>query len=156
MSKLCLIHFINFHLLFVKESYWNEWFVWISQALIDPFASTELLIASSFDQQMSSVRLDIRKLLRYEYRPGHSARAATDNICLVEGLDAVSYVTARRWFSRFRQGNLEVEDEPHSRRHQWWAAFSHWIGPTFNNSRFVSEVWLFKCHNLKTSGRAWI
>ena len=65
---------------------------------------------------MSSVRLEIRKLLRYEYRLGHSARTATDNICLVEGPDAVSYVTARRWFSRFRQGNLEVKDEPHSRR----------------------------------------
>lgn len=65
---------------------------------------------------MSSERLEIRKLLRYEYRLGHSAREAADNICLVEGPEAVSYVTARRWFARFRQGNFDVEDEPHSGR----------------------------------------
>ena len=50
--------------------------------------------------------------MRHEYHWGHSARTATDNI----GPDAVSYVTVRRWFSRFRQGSLELEDEPHPRR----------------------------------------
>lgn len=51
-------------------------------------------------------------LFSYEFGLGHSAKESTDNICLVKGPDAVSYVTARRWFARFRQGNFNVEDEP--------------------------------------------
>jgi histone-lysine N-methyltransferase SETMAR len=52
-------------------------------------------------------------LLRYEFGLGHSAKESTDNICLVKGPGAVSYITARRWFARFRQGNFNIEDEPH-------------------------------------------
>lgn len=63
--------------------------------------------------RMSCEQLEIRILLRYEFGLGHSAKESTDNICRVKGPGAVSYITARRWFARFRQGNFHIDDEPH-------------------------------------------
>jgi len=47
---------------------------------------------------------------------GHSSRAATKEICDVEGEDYVSKSTASRWFKRFQGGDVDLQDKPRSGR----------------------------------------
>jgi len=57
-------------------------------------------------------------LLLYEFRLGHAATEAANNICRAVGVDAVSVDTAWRWFDRFRNGEFGVDDLPRSGRPQ--------------------------------------
>uniref|UniRef100_A0A914D1S0 Mos1 transposase HTH domain-containing protein n=1 Tax=Acrobeloides nanus TaxID=290746 RepID=A0A914D1S0_9BILA len=54
---------------------------------------------------------DIRKLLKYEFELGHNAKQAVTNINRAKGAETVAYTTAKRWFSKFRSGNLETDDK---------------------------------------------
>ena len=54
---------------------------------------------------------DIRKLLKYEFELGHNAKEAVTNINRAKGAGTVAYSTAKRWFSKFRSGNLETDDK---------------------------------------------
>jgi hypothetical protein len=40
----------------------------------------------------------------YEFKYGHSAAAATRNICRIEGARTVKESTCRRWFAKFLNG----------------------------------------------------
>ena len=47
---------------------------------------------------------------------GHSAAAATRNICSVLGQGVVSTATVYRWFDRFDENDYSLEDESRSGR----------------------------------------
>ena len=58
----------------------------------------------------------VRVLLRHCWKKGQSARAAAKEIWDVEGEGAVSKSTAASWFKRFQDGDMSVEDRPHTGR----------------------------------------
>jgi len=39
-------------------------------------------------------------------------------ICVAYGENAVSHTTWKRWYQKFRQGDFNLEDEPHAGRPQ--------------------------------------
>ena len=59
---------------------------------------------------------EIRVLLLHEFRLGHKATEAANNICSTMGKDLLSARTAQRWFNRFENGDLELDDLPRSGR----------------------------------------
>ncbi len=61
---------------------------------------------------MNMSRTDIRKLLKYEFQLGHRASEAAKNINFAQGVKTVDESTARRWFSKFRNGDLNLDDKP--------------------------------------------
>lgn len=71
---------------------------------------------STPDDETPISREQLRLLLLHEYRLGSTARAAATKICQTMGPGTVSHVTASRWFNRFKDGNTNLEDEPHSGR----------------------------------------
>ncbi|KAI1713962.1 histone-lysine N-methyltransferase SETMAR [Ditylenchus destructor] len=58
----------------------------------------------------------IRELLKFEFELGHSAKEAMDNINRAKGAGTVSRTTAYEWFSKFKSGNMTIEDNPRSGR----------------------------------------
>lgn len=58
----------------------------------------------------------LRHCILYEYQKGNNAVLATENLCAVYGSDAVHVRKVQRWFSRFRMGNLTLEDGTRSGR----------------------------------------
>ena len=66
-----------------------------------------------FIEKMEKNRGDLRKLLKYEFQLGHNAKEAIANINRAKGAGTVAYRTAARWISKFRSGNLDVEDNIH-------------------------------------------
>ena len=69
-----------------------------------------LLLAST----MSSDAIEVRVLLRHYWKKGLSQRKAVDKINEVEGTTSKS--AAGRWFKRFDDGDLSLEDKPRSGR----------------------------------------
>ena len=59
---------------------------------------------------------EIRVLLLHEFRLGHKATEAANNICSTMGQGLVSTRTAQRWFNQFKNGDLELDDVPRSDR----------------------------------------
>jgi transposase len=57
-----------------------------------------------------------RNLMLYEFKCGHSAAAATRNICRIEGAGTVKESTCRRWFAKFLNGEKGFEDKNRSGR----------------------------------------
>ena len=55
-------------------------------------------------------------LLLHEVRLGRKVTKATSNLCDTMGQDVLSVRTAQRWFDRFKNGNFELDDSPHTRR----------------------------------------
>ncbi|CAF1217878.1 unnamed protein product [Adineta ricciae] len=55
---------------------------------------------------------EIRVLLLHEFRLGHKATEAANNICNTKGQNLVSTRTAQRWFNHFKNGDLELDDLP--------------------------------------------
>ena len=49
-------------------------------------------------------------ILFYEYQLSDNAVIATQNICVAKGQGTVFYVTAKRWFKRFRNGDFSLQD----------------------------------------------
>ena len=66
--------------------------------------------------EMKISRRELRVLLLHEFRLGHKANEATSNICGTMGKDVLSIRTAQRWFNRFKNGNFELDDLPHTGR----------------------------------------
>jgi hypothetical protein len=48
-----------------------------------------------------------RNLMFHEFKCGHSAAAATRNICRIEGAGTIKESTCRRWFAKFLNGEEE-------------------------------------------------
>lgn len=61
-------------------------------------------------------RRELRVLLLHEFRLGRKATEATRNICSTMGKDVLSVRTAQHWFHRFKNGNFELDDLPHTGR----------------------------------------
>jgi hypothetical protein len=61
-------------------------------------------------------RRKLRVLLLHEFRLGHQATASTSNICGTMGRDVLFIRTAQHWFHRFKNGNFELNDLPHTER----------------------------------------
>ena len=53
----------------------------------------------------------IRAILLYEFKNGRRAADTARNINQVFGLETISERAAQYWFSRFRDGNENLEDE---------------------------------------------
>ena len=66
--------------------------------------------------KMNLSHREIRVLLLHEFRLGHKATEAANNICNTMGEDVLSTRTAQRWFNRFKNGNFELDDLPRSGR----------------------------------------
>ena len=62
--------------------------------------------------KMNLLRREIRALLLHEFRLGHKATEAANNICSTMGEDVLSIRTAQHCFNRFNNGNLELDDLP--------------------------------------------
>ena len=58
----------------------------------------------------------IHHAMFYEYSRGSSALQAAKNINNVYGEGSISQHTCERWFTRFRSGEISLEDEPRSGR----------------------------------------
>lgn len=65
---------------------------------------------------MCDEKTAIRVLLRFFWKKGLTAAAATREICEVEGKDVINKTTAQRWFQRFSDGDTSLEDKPRSGR----------------------------------------
>ena len=63
---------------------------------------------------------EIRALLLHEFRLGHKATEAANNICSTMGENVLSIRTAQHWFNRFKNGNLEIDDLPRPGRPLKW------------------------------------
>ncbi len=57
-------------------------------------------------------RREIRGLLLHEFRLGHKAKEATNNICSTIGEDVLSIRTAEYWFNRFKNSNFKLDNLP--------------------------------------------
>ena len=61
-------------------------------------------------------RREIRVLLLHEFRLGHKAAEAANNICSTMGEGVLAVRTAQHWFNRFKNSNFELDDLPRSGR----------------------------------------
>ena len=59
---------------------------------------------------------EIRVLLLYEFRLGHKATEAANNICSTMSQGVLSIRTVQHWSNRFKNGNLELDDLPRPAR----------------------------------------
>jgi histone-lysine N-methyltransferase SETMAR len=58
---------------------------------------------------------DFRAIFLYEFKLGHNAAKATHNIIQAFGQDTANERTVRRWFEKFRSGDMSLENEERSR-----------------------------------------
>lgn len=65
---------------------------------------------------MPVTKLEIRVLLRHYWKKGVTTRVACKEICDVEGEGVVAQRTAAKWFKRFNDGDLDLNDKPRSGR----------------------------------------
>ena len=70
----------------------------------------------SHELKMNLSRREIRVLLLRKLRLGCRAMEANNNMYGVMDDDVISIHTAQHWFNCFKNGNLELEDLPHSCR----------------------------------------
>ena len=86
-------------------------------------------------------RRELRLLLLHEFRLGRKATEATSNICSTMGKDVLSIRTAQHWFHRFKNGNFELDDLPHTQGGQIKKSK---FGNFFSKIRKSSEIFLEK------------
>ena len=65
---------------------------------------------------MSIEKIVLRGILRHHWRKGLNAKAATEQICEIEGAGVLDKTTTQRWFKRFNDGDTSLEDKPRSGR----------------------------------------
>ena len=66
--------------------------------------------------EMKLSRRELRLLLLHKFRLSRKATEATSNIYGTMGKTVLSIRTAQHWFHRFKNGNFELDDLPHSER----------------------------------------
>lgn len=59
---------------------------------------------------MSENKEHLRHIMLFYFRKGKKASQTCEKICAVYGPDAVVDSTCRKWFRRFRKGNVDVKD----------------------------------------------
>ncbi|XP_026673180.1 histone-lysine N-methyltransferase SETMAR-like, partial [Ceratina calcarata] len=60
---------------------------------------------------MVANKVRYRHLMLFFFRKGKNATQAANKICAVYCEDAVAERTVRMWFTRFRTGNFDLEDQ---------------------------------------------
>lgn len=60
---------------------------------------------------MEPTKQHIREVMLFHYREGLQATASADRICAVYGPETVPIRTVQRWFERFRNGDIDIEDK---------------------------------------------
>ena len=60
--------------------------------------------------------IHFRHLLYFAFRRGQNTTEAVRGICTVYGEDVISNRAGQRWFSKFKNGDFELEDAPRSGR----------------------------------------
>ena len=55
-------------------------------------------------------------LLFFAFHRGQKAAEAVQDICMVYGEGVIGESMARKWFAKFKNGNFDIDDMPHSRR----------------------------------------
>ena len=55
-------------------------------------------------------------LLFFAFHQGRKAAEAAWDICMVYGEDVIGKSMARKWFVKFKNGNFDINDTPHSRK----------------------------------------
>lgn len=65
---------------------------------------------------MCEISEKFRYILQYYFDKGKNASQACEKICAVYGEGTLSKATAKRWFAKFRSGDLDIKDEPRSGR----------------------------------------
>jgi [histone H3]-lysine36 N-dimethyltransferase SETMAR len=65
---------------------------------------------------MNTTKFEIRTLIHHEFSLGRKPRQAHQNIIQTKGPGVVSHVTVKRWYGKFRDGQMNIEDEPKSGR----------------------------------------
>ena len=66
--------------------------------------------------EMMISRRELRVLLLHQFHLGRKATEAKSNTCSTMGKDVLSISTAQHRFHRFKNGNFELEDLPHTGR----------------------------------------
>ena len=62
---------------------------------------------------MATDKVYLRHCILCEFQKWNNATVACANLCSVFGEDAVTDCTCQRWFSKFKSGDLSVDNEPH-------------------------------------------
>ena len=65
---------------------------------------------------MTDQKFVIRSCMLYEFRRGNKATDAAKNICGAFGDQAVSVRVCQQWFSRFKNGDFDLNDKEHTGR----------------------------------------
>ncbi|XP_011154625.2 histone-lysine N-methyltransferase SETMAR-like [Harpegnathos saltator] len=65
---------------------------------------------------MSELPTKLRYILQFFLDKGANDEQAREEICAVYGRESLSKATAKRWFSRLRSGNVDVQEAPRIRR----------------------------------------
>ncbi|GFY08173.1 histone-lysine N-methyltransferase SETMAR [Trichonephila clavipes] len=65
---------------------------------------------------MSVDKVHLRHCILYEFQKGSNVSGACKNLCAVFGKDIVNVRTCQRWFSKFRSGELSLQENDRSGR----------------------------------------
>ncbi|GFU31087.1 HTH_48 domain-containing protein [Trichonephila clavipes] len=65
---------------------------------------------------MSVDKVHFRHCILYEFQKRSNASVACKNLCAVIGKDIVNVRTCQRWFSKFRSGDLSLQESDQSGR----------------------------------------
>ena len=57
-----------------------------------------------------------RHLLFFAFHQGQKLAEATRDICMVYGEGVIGESMSRKWFVKFKNGNFDIGNTPHSRR----------------------------------------
>ena len=57
-----------------------------------------------------------RHLLFFAFNQGQKAAEAAQDICMVYGKGVIGKSMAKKWFVKFKNGNLDIDNTPRSRR----------------------------------------
>lgn len=61
-------------------------------------------------------KIHFRHLLYFAFRRCQKAAESAREICNVYGVDAIAPRTAQDWFTKFKNGNFNLDDTPRSGR----------------------------------------
>jgi len=67
---------------------------------------------------MAITKEHIRFSIHFVFHLKKNVAEATAMICAAYGENAISHITCRRWYKKFRQGDFNLEDEPRIGRPQ--------------------------------------